>query len=283
LSTARLARTARFRQNVHGLPAMPRTLRLTNLVTAAICLASGLAVLASTAVDPGYRAHYRDAWWIVLAYVAFYAWVLWAFASSARDRLARRLAVVKAAGAYLFLALFPALGQTWMVWTPGRYVYQLFDWGPEARIVTIAYVFLGRGAWNTLNAFTLTRDSWMRLRVTRPLLGRLVTAVPVTLIVGCVWAFLALARMNAEQFSREAHDVARTVVAGIGCEELRAKAGTSTSDVRQRGERRYDVSITWSCADLRVLVRDPDGRLGTARDSRPECCPEGGAASGADR
>lgn len=251
---------------------MSRTLRLLNLLAAALCLASALAVLGSNLVDPAYRAHYRDALWLVVAYVAFYGVVLWAFAAPGRLGLAQALGVAKALGAYLFLAAFPVVGQTWMARTPGRYVYQLFDWGPEARIVTMAFVILGRGAWNTVNAFVLTRDYWVPLRQSRPLLGRLVTMVPVALTVTFVWMFLSLARMNAEEFSLEAHEVARTVLAGVDCEQIRAGQGTTTSDRRQRGDRRYDVSIAWDCRDVRVLVRDPDGKLGTARDARPECC-----------
>jgi hypothetical protein len=250
----------------------PRTLRALNLVAAATTLASGLAVLGSNLVDPVYRAHYRDALWFVLAYLAFYAAVIYAFASPGRARLARRLAVAKALGAGLFLIAFPSVGQTWMAWTPGRYVYQLFDWGADARVVLMAFVFLGRGVWNTANVFALTRDVWMPLRVRRPLLGRLMTMVPVAIIVTCVWMFLALARMNAKEFSAEAHEVASLVLQDVGCDDLRAKAGTTTNDVRQRGDRRYDVTISWSCTDLVVIVRAPDGRFGTARDSRPECC-----------
>jgi hypothetical protein len=252
---------------------MPTTLRLLNILAAAVSLASALAVLFSNLVDPAYRVHYRDAVWFVALYVAFYAVVLWAFATPSRFGLAQALAVVKAVGAYLFLLAFPAVGQTWMAWTPGRYVYQLFDWGPEARVVTMAFVCLGRGAWNTLNAFVLTRDVWMPLRTRRPLLGRLVTIVPVALTVLFVWMFLALARMNAEGFSTEAHEVARMALAEADCERVRAKQGTTTSDLRQRADRRYEVSIAWDCRDLRVIVKDPDGKLGTARGARPECCP----------
>ena len=78
--------------------------------------------------------------------------------------------------------------------------------------------------------------------------------------------------MNAEEFSTEAHDVASIVAKEIQCDEIRAKAGTTTTDVRQRGDRRYDVMIRWDCADLRIIVRDPDGKAGTARTPRPECC-----------
>jgi hypothetical protein len=252
---------------------MPRTLRLLNLLGAALSLASALAVLASNLADPAYRALHGDALWFVVLYVGFYAVVLWAFASRSRLRLAQALAVVKALGAYLFLLAFPTVGQTWMAWTPGRYVYLLFDWGPEARIVTMAFVCLGRGAWNTLNAFVLTRDAWMPLRASRPILGRLVTMVPVALTVLFVWMFLALARMNAEEFSAEAHRVARIVLDAADCEQIRARQGTTTSDLRQRDDRRYEVRVAWDCRDVRVLVRDPDGKLGTARDARPECCP----------
>lgn len=62
------------------------------------------------------------------------------------------------------------------------------------------------------------------------------------------------------------------MLAGVDRDQLRARQGTSTSDVRQRGDRRYDVSIDWDCRDVRVIVRDPDGKLGTACDVRPECC-----------
>jgi len=255
---------------------VPRTLRIINLAGAATCLTSALAVLASNVLQKGYREHYGDALWLVAAYAAFYAAVLYAFASPARDPLARRLAIAKLLGTVAFLAAFPFAGQTWMARTPGRYVYQLFDWGSDARVVLMAYIFLGRGAWNTLNAFVLTRDLWYPLRERSPLVGRLVTMIPVALIVTCVWAFFALARMNARQFSAEAHEVARVVLAGIGCDELRAKAGTTTNDVRQRGERRYEVTIDWVCEDVRVLVRAEDGRLGTAHDARPECCATAG-------
>jgi hypothetical protein len=252
---------------------MPKTLRALNVLGAVLSLASALAVLVSNLIDPSYRAHYRDALWLVVAYVAFYGVVLYAFAASNRLGLAQAMGVVKALGAYLFIVAFAGFGQTWMAWTPGRYVYLLFDWGPEARIVSMAFVCLGRGAWNTVNAFLLTRDLWMPLRQRRPLLGRLVTLVPVALTVLFVWMFFSLARMNAQEFSLEAHEIARVVLAGIDCDQLRAKQGTKTSDVRQRADRRYNVSIDWDCRDVRVLVADPDGKLGTARDERMECCP----------
>ena len=258
----------------------PLSLRILNLVTAATAIASALAVLVSTLGDPGYRAHYRDAPWFVVAYATFYGVVVYAFASARRRRLAQALALVKALAAYAFIVAFPAVGQSWMVWTPGRYVYQLFDWGPEARTLLIAYVFLGRGLWNTVNVFALTRDLWIPLRMRRPLFGRLVTIVPVSLTVLFTWLFFALARMNATEFSSEAHEVAQLVADGIDCDELQKKAGTTTTDVRERNDRRYDVTIGWDCTDLRIIVKAPDGRLGTARTPRPECCTPPPARSG---
>ena len=253
-------------------PRLPLLFRILNASAAAVCLASALAVLGGHLVDPGYGAHYQDAMWFVLAYAAFYAWVLYTFAWSADVRVAQALAAVKMIGAYAFLATFHQVGPLWMAWTPGRYVYQLFDWGSGASVVLMAYVFLARGAWNTVNAFVLTRDLWFPLRQSRPLFGRIVTYIPVAITVLCVWAFLRLARMNAEEFSVEAHEIANLVARQIECEEIRAKTGTTTTDVRQRGDRRYDVLIRWDCMNLRIVVKDPDGKAGIASAPRPECC-----------
>jgi hypothetical protein len=254
---------------------MSRTLRALNVVAALVPLASALAVAGSNLLDPAYRAVHLDSWLVVVAYVAFYAFVVHAFARG--NAWAPRLAIVKALGAYVFLALFPSVGQTWMAWTPGRYVYQLFDWGPDAKVGLFAFVFLGRGAWNTVNAFAATRDWWFDVRARRPLVGRLLTVVPVGVTVFCVWIFLALVRIDAATFSSEGHEVARAVFDSATCDDVRAKRGTTTSDVRQRGDRRYDVSIRWGCEDTRVLVRTPDGKLGTAGGPRPECCAAGAA------
>jgi hypothetical protein len=249
---------------------MSRTLRALNVVAALFPLASALAVAGSNVFDPAYRAVHLDSWVVVLAYVAFYVFVIHAFARA--TAWAARLAIAKALGAYLFLAIFSSVGQTWMAWTPGRYVYQLFDWGPDAKVGLFAFVFLGRGAWNTVNAFVATRDWWFDVRARRPLAGRLLTVLPIGLTVFCVWAFLALLRIDAATFSSEGHEVARLVFDSTTCDDVRAKRGTTTSDVRQRGDRRYDVSIRWGCEDTRVLVRTPDGKLGTAGGPRPECC-----------
>src|SRR5262245_37265637 len=137
---------------------MPRTLRALNVLTALFALASALAVLVSNLVDPNYRAAYRDPLWLVLAYLAFYVVVVRAFVRS--SAAAPWLAVTKAlgaylflgtcaalpwfalgttatvegAGAYLYLGAFSALTREWTLRTPGRYVYQLFDWGPTAAV-----------------------------------------------------------------------------------------------------------------------------------------------------
>jgi hypothetical protein len=248
---------------------MPRSLWVLNLLAAAVTLASGTVVLVSNLFDPTYP--YRDALWFVLLYDAFYVLVLRAFWKGGDG--AGRLALVKAAGAGLFIVLFPVFGVRWMAWTPGRYVYQLFDWGPEAKIGLFAFVLLGRGAWNVVNVFALYRDWWLALRARRPLFGRVLTAIPVGLTLFFVWAFLSLVRMNAETFSHEAQEIARLVDDGITCDDVLAKRGTRTEDLRRRGERAYRVTIDWSCEAVRILVVDPDGRAGTVVRPHRECCP----------
>jgi hypothetical protein len=250
---------------------MSRTLRAVNVVAALAALASGLAVLASHLAVPAYP--YGDSPAIIVAYCAFYGWVAWAFARG--TSAAPGLALAKALGAYAFLALFvvaPDLGRAWTVATPARYVYQLFDWGPGAGVGMYGFVFLGRGAWNTVNAIACSRDWWLTVRARRPLLGRALTALPVAITVACVWQFMALVRFDAKTFSPEAHEIARLVEQTLSCDDVRAKAGTTTSDLRQRGDRQYRVTIRWGCGDTRILVRDPDDRVGVAVDAR-DCCP----------
>jgi len=249
---------------------MRRALRIVNVLIALTALASGLAVLGSTVLDPSYRAHYRDAVWFVLAYVALQAWIVVAFA---RDGwLVPWIAAAKAVAAWLFLLTFAQVGRFWMVWTPARYVYQLFDWGPGASIVLYAFVFLGRGTFNTLNAFYFTSHWWGPLRHRRPLVGRLVTAVPIAIAVLCIWTFFELVRLDHRTFSPEAHEIARLVYTELDCDTVRARDGRTSTDVRQRGDRRYVVRVSYGCADTQVIVQDPDGRIGTASGPRPECC-----------
>src|SRR5437870_7779777 len=104
-------------------------LRIVNVLVALVTLASALAVLVSDLRIPGYREHYRDAVWFVGLYTAVQGVMLVTFA---RDgRLVPWLALSKAVAAWLFLAGFTHLWPYWRVWTPARYVYQLFEWGAD--------------------------------------------------------------------------------------------------------------------------------------------------------
>lgn len=250
---------------------MRLVMRLANVAAGLLPLASGLAVLVSALTDPGYRAHYGDPLWFVILYVAFYGWVVVAFARG-RGPLAH-LAVAKALGAYAFVFTFAVVGDMWMSRTPGRYVYELFDWGAERKVILMAYVMLGRGVWNTLNAMYFTASWWVPLRTRRPLLGRAVTAAFVGIALLFVWTFQRLGQMDADTFSAEAHEVARAVHDGLDCETIREREGTTTRDLRERADRRYVVEIRYACLDTQVVVKDPDGRLGQYRAAREECCP----------
>jgi len=248
-------------------------LRIVNVLVALATLASALAVLVSDLWVPGYREHYRDALWFVALYATVQGVMLVAFA---RDGwLVPWLALAKAAAAYLFLAGFTHLWPYWRMWTPARYVYQLFEWGEDRQVGLMALVFLGRGAFNTLNATYFTAPWWRTLRVRRPLLGRAVTAAPMAATVFFAWTFFALQREEARTFSSEAQDVARVVFEGLDCDAVRAHAGTTTTDLRQRGERRYEVRIAYGCALTQVLVRAEDGRIGTVAGPQLQCCREG--------
>jgi hypothetical protein len=252
---------------------MRLVMRLANVAAGLLCLASGLAVLGSALTDPGYRAHYGDPLWLVALYVAFYAWVVVAFARG-RGPLAR-LAVAKTAGAYLFVVTFGLVGDLWMSRTPGRYVYELFDWGAERKVILMAYVMIGRGVWNTLNVMYFTATWWVPLRKTRPFVGRAVTAAFVGVALLFVWAFQQLVRLDTDTFSADAHEVARMVHEGLDCDTIRARGGTTTRDLRERADRRYVVETRYDCRDTQVIVKDPDGRLGQYRAAREECCGQG--------
>jgi hypothetical protein len=251
---------------------MRRAIRWVNALGLLVTLASALAVLGSWAVEPGYRRHYGDQPLFVLAYVALHAWYLRAYLLDTPTLPA--IALVRAVVALLFLATFTRIGPAWMVVTPARYVYLLFEWGPAFKIAMFAFVFLGRGAFNVFSAFVLTETWWRPLRQSQPLVGRLVTGVPVLLIVGCLWMFFELARLDAQTFSLEAHGVAREVLETLDCATLRERTGTTTTDLRQRGDRRYEVEIRWDCRDTQVVVKDPDGKLGMDRGPRLDCCPD---------
>jgi hypothetical protein len=251
-----------------------RALRIVNVLVALVTLASALAVLVSDLGVEGYRAHYRDAVWFVALYAAFQILVIVEFA---RDgRLVPWIALAKAAAAWLFLVNFVALWPYWRTWTPARYVYQAFEWGEGGTIGLFALVFLGRGAFNTANAMYFTASWWRPLRARRPLLGRVVTAVPIAAVALLVWGFLRLVSEEVRTFSPDAADVARLVLADLDCDRVRANAGRTTTDLRQRGERRYEVRIAYDCAVTRVTVRAEDGRIGTAAEPRTQCCAERG-------
>jgi hypothetical protein len=244
--------------------------RVANVLVAVVTLASALAVLVSDLTVSGYREHYRDALWFVASYTAVQVVML---VELGRDgRFARRLVLAKTLAAYLFLAGFLVLWPYWKVWTPARYVYQVFESASGSQLGLMALVFLGRGAFNTVNAFVYTADWWAPLRVRRPLLGRLVTAVPIGITVLCVWIFLQLAREEARTFSPEAREVAQLVLADLDCDTIRRKAGQTTTDLRRRGERTYQVEIHWDCRLVDVRVRAEDGRSAQAAEPRPECC-----------
>ena len=245
-------------------------LRAVNVLVALATLASALAVLASDLAVPGYREAYRDAAWFVALYAGVQVVVLVEFV---RDgRLVPWLAVAKALAAYVFLLNFLVLWPYWRTWTPARYVYELFEWGEGLKIGLFVMVFLGRGAFNTVNAMYFTAPWWRPLRVRQPLLGRLVTAAPIAATAFCVWTFVQLTAHETRMFSPEAAEIARTVLESLDCESVRAHAGNTTNDVRQRGDRQYHVRIAYDCRVTQVLVVAEDGRIGTATAPRTECC-----------
>ncbi len=252
---------------------MRRAFRWLNAAVALVTLASAVAVLASDVADPGYRAHDHDALWFVAAYVAVQVGMLLGFFRDGPH--VRWLALAKTAAAYLFLAGFTSLWPYWRYWTPARYVYLLFELPDGSQVGEMALVFLGRGAFNTLSVFVFTRDWWQPLRRARPLLGRAATALPLAIVALCVWAFLALVEEERRTFSPEAHEVAALVLDGLDCDAVRTNAGTTTTDVRRRGDRTYGVRISWGCPLTRVLARAEDGRIGIAVGPRPECCGPG--------
>ena len=245
---------------------MRLTLRLINIAIALVTLASGLAVLGSMVLQPGYRAARGDSFLLVLAYVAVQAFVIREFWRD--SRWVPWIAVGKAVAAWLFLATFSVAGVFWMRASPGRYVYQLFSWGEGAEIALFAMVWLGRGVWNTLNALYFTTGWWLPLRQRRPLLGRAVTAVAVLLVAVAMWTFFELVRVGLVR------DVARSVWANLDCEAIHANAGKVTTDVREPpgGGQRYTVRIEWGCPRTRVLVADEHGRIAPYAGERPDCC-----------
>jgi len=245
-------------------------MRWTNVLVGVVTLASALAVLGSDLFEPGYRQAHGDSLGLVVAYAAAQIGIIGAFW---RDtRLVPWLALAKALVAYVFLLSFVPGGPYWIAWTPGRYVYQLFDWGEGTELVLFAMAYFGRGIWNTVNAFYFTAPWWRPLRIRRPLLGRTLTAVPMAAVILCVWMFVELVRAT------DAHDVARLVYGELDCATIRARAGETTTDLRQRGKRRYTVRIIYGCPVTRVLVADDGDHVGTVAGRRADCCGDGGAS-----
>jgi hypothetical protein len=66
--------------------------------------------------------------------------------------------------------------------------------------------------------------------------------------------------------------VAEQVFAGLECAEIRAKQGTETTDLRQRGDERFRVHLRWDCRAMQVWVQDADGRFGQFAGERLDCC-----------
>ena len=253
---------------------MHRTLRFLNAAVAAVTLASGVAVLSQDVLVPGYRAFHRDALWFVAGYCAVQAFMLL--------QLVRNgpwipwLVAARTAVAYIFLLNLASLWPQWRYWTPGRYVYELFDLPGIFNFGLSALIFLGRGAFNTWSLMHFTAPWWRPLRQSHPLAGRLVTAGFVAGIVFPVWTFLVVITEEAKIYSPEAEAVAREVLDGISCETLQEKAGQRTTDLRRRGERTYHVEIAYDCTLTRVVVRTEDGRVGSSSASPGSCCARAG-------
>jgi hypothetical protein len=247
---------------------MRGVLRAINVLIGLVTLASALAVLASNLLEPGYAEAHGDLPWFVVLYAAVQVAIVVAFA---RDGwLVPWVAVAKAVAAYAFLLTLAPVGRAWMAVSPARYVYQLFDWGEGNELILLAMLFLGRGVWNTFNVFFFLGPRLVKLRADRPLLGRLATALPIAIVLWCVWTFTEFVRVA------DARNVARLVSESLDCEAIRARRGETTTDVRQRGKRRYTVRIVYGCPTTRVLVADDRGRVGTVASARPECCATGG-------
>lgn len=243
---------------------MRSVLRYLNVAVAGLCLLSALIVLGTNVFDPAYRAESQDALWFVTLYVVAQAWIIAAFVQNAW--YAPWIGIGKAVVAYLFLLTFVPVGPWWMAWGPARYIYQLFDWGPGAEFILFGFLFVGRGVGNTLNALFLTEPWWRPWRRTQPLLSRLFTAVPVAIVVLCLWTFFEVVRT---QWTR---DVAQMVLDGLDCPTVQAKLGQTTNDVRQLGKQRFDVRIVFGCPSTKVIVGDQTGRFGYV-EGASRCCP----------
>ena len=178
------------------------------------------------------------------------------------------IGIGKAVATYLFLATFVPAGPLWRAWSPGRYVYQLFDWGPGAEFILFAYLFLGRGIGNTMNALVLTEEWWRPWRLRQPLLSRACSAVPILIVCSCVWTYAEIVR------TQWARDIAQRVADELDCPTVQTKLGQTTTDVRQMGRRRFHVRISYGCPATRVIVGDESQHVGMAVGAG-ECCGKG--------
>ena len=245
-------------------------LRVLNIVATLFTLGSGLGVLAQDLLVDGYREYHRD--WV--AFVAVYCGVQ----AYTLEQIIRRgwalpwLIAARAVVAYGFLLNLTTLWPQWRYWTPGRYVYELFDLQGILNLGLFALIFLGRGAGNTWSLIGTTQEWWRPLRKSHPFAGRLVTAGFVAGLIFPIWAFLLVITQEAKVYSPEAEAVAREVLSGIQCATVQEKAGQQTTDLRRRGETSYHVQIAYGCDVVRVVVRMEDGRVGSYTASPGDCC-----------
>lgn len=245
---------------------MRTALRYWNALIAAACLVSALLVLGTNVFDPVYRSHSQDALWFVFLYVLLHARMLQAFLWDTWE--VPWFAIGKAVVALLFLVTFVPVGPWWMGWSPGRYIYQLVDWGPGAEFILFAFLFLGRGIGNTMNALILTEHWWRPWRIRQPLLSRLFSALPILVVVMCIWTFTEIVRT---QWLR---DLAQRVVDELDCPTVMSKLGQTTTDLRQMGKHRYHVRIEYACPVTTVLISDEPGHIGMAKGAS-QCCGKG--------
>src|SRR5262249_37627060 len=111
---------------------MRRAILWLNALGTAVTLPSELAGPGPWLLDPTCRLYFAHSPPFVAGYAVLQAWFLWSYV---RDTPSVGLvAVLRAVAGWILIALFVSVGPLWMRITPGRYVYQLFDWGPEARI-----------------------------------------------------------------------------------------------------------------------------------------------------
>ena len=241
-------------------------LRYWNVFVSGVCLVSAGLVLGSNAFDAEYRARSLDNVPFVVGYAGLQVWMMGGFARN--TWAVPWLGVGKAVAAYLFLLTFVPAGPLWMAWSPGRYVYQLFDWGPGAEFILFGFLFLGRGVGHTINALVLTQQWWRPWRMRQPLLSRVFSALPIVIVVLCLWTYSEIIRT---QWTR---DLAQRVVDELDCPTVQTQMGRTITDVRQMGRQRFHVRIVYGCPTTRVFVADQSSHVGMA-EGASRCCAAG--------